>query len=135
MRNILLCFGVVLCLVVFGCSDNQCSGVEGIKGEPMLAHNVFFTLKDDSDVARADLVEACHKYLKDHPGVVFFAAGSLAEDMDREVNDRDFHVGLHVVFKSQEYQDRYQVAEKHLQFIEENKDNWAKVRVFDSVVR
>ncbi|MCK4999770.1 MAG: Dabb family protein [Anaerohalosphaera sp.] len=101
----------------------------------MLAHNVFFTLKDDSATAREELVEACHKYLKDHPGVVFFAAGSLAEELDREVNDRDFHVGLHVVFENQEYQGRYQVAEKHLQFIAENKDNWEKVRVFASVVR
>ena len=30
--------------------------------------------------------------------------------------------------------DRYQAAARHQQFIEENKANWLKVRVFDSLV-
>ncbi len=100
----------------------------------MLSHNVFFTLKDSSDHACEQLVAACHKYLKEHPGVVFFAAGTLNPDLDRPVNDRDFHVALHVVFDSRESHDAYQTVEAHLQFIDENKDNWASVRVFDSDV-
>jgi hypothetical protein len=97
-----------------------------------LAHIVFFTLKDASDDAKSALVEACHRNLKGHPGEVFFAAGTLAEELDRPVNDRDFHVALHVVFKDKASQDDYQVAARHLQFIEENKANWQTVRVFDS---
>lgn len=103
--------------------------------ETMLAHNVFFTLTDASVAARERLVESCHHHLKDHEGVVFFAAGTLTEDLAREVNDRDFHVGLHVVFASRRAHDDYQVSEKHKRFIEENKGNWARVRVFDSDVR
>ena len=108
----------------------------GQSGETkMLAHNVYFSLKDTSDAAKTALVDACHKYLRDHPGVAFFAAGTLAGDMNREVNDRGFDVALHIVFKSKADHDRYQVHEKHQKFIAENQANWARVRVFDSYVK
>jgi hypothetical protein len=100
----------------------------------MLSHNVFFTLKDTSDAAADQLVAACRKYLKDHPGVVFFAAGGLAPEFQRPVNDRGFQVALHVVFTDKAAHDVYQQAPAHLTFIEENKANWAQVRVFDSYV-
>lgn len=100
-----------------------------------LAHNVFFTLKEDTPQNRQRLVDACYKYLKDHPGVVYFGAGTLVEELDRPVNDRAFQVGLHVVFDSRQSHDRYQTAETHLKFIEENKSTWEKVRVFDTYVR
>ena len=98
-----------------------------------LAHNVYFTLHDPSDAARARLVEACRKYLAPHAGIVFFGAGTLAE-LCREVNDRDFDVALHIVFADQAAHDHYQTTPAHMQFIEENKANWKRVRVFDSVV-
>jgi len=100
--------------------------------EPLLVHNVYFTLKDDSVDAQQKLVAACNKYLTGHPGTVFFAAGPLACELKREVNDRDFHVGLLVVFENKAAHDQYQAHERHLKFIEENKPNWKKVRVFDS---
>ena len=102
--------------------------------EPLLAHNVYFKLHDSSDAARHKLVEACKKYLTPHPGIVFFACGVLAKDLQRDVNDRDFDVALHIVFKDKAAHDTYQDAERLKQFIEENKDNWKKVRVFDSYV-
>ena len=98
---------------------------------PMLVHNVYFSLKDKSPAARAKLVADCKKYLTDHPGTVFFAAGTIS-DLDRPVNDREFDVGLHVIFESRAAHDQYQTAERHLQFISENKPTWEKVRVFDS---
>lgn len=101
---------------------------------PMLAHNVYFSLHDSSPTAKKKLVEACKKYLSQHPGTVYFAAGILAADLAREVNDRDFDVALTVVFKDQAAHDAYQEAPAHKKFIEECKSNWKKVRVFDSVV-
>jgi alpha-L-fucosidase 2 len=98
----------------------------------MLAHTVFFTLKDNSPQAKQKLTEACNKYLSGHEGTVFFAAGTLAEDLQREVNQTDFDVSLHLVFKTREDHDRYQTHERHLAFIEENKENWSQVRVFDT---
>src|SRR5438105_1816560 len=100
--------------------------------EPMLAHCVYFTLKDQSASAQRELIDSCHKYLAGASGVHFFAVGTLA-DLDRQVNDRQFDVALHVIFKNRAAHDAYQTAPYHLQFIVENKGNWAKVRVFDSV--
>jgi hypothetical protein len=102
--------------------------------EPMLVHNVYFGLKDNSAAAKQKLVEACKKYLAKHPGTVFFAAGTLAAELDRPVNDRDFDVALHIVFKDKAAHDKYQDAPLHKQFITENQASWQKVRVFDSLV-
>lgn len=99
-----------------------------------LAHVVFFTLKDGSDANIQNLIAACYRYLKNHPGVVYFGAGSLAAEYARPVNDRDFHVCLNVVFDSRASHDVYQTAADHLKFIEENREGWAKVRVFDADV-
>jgi hypothetical protein len=100
----------------------------------MLAHIVYFTLHDGSDSKRKELVDACHKYLKTHPGVVFFAAGTLNPDLKRPVNQVDFDVALHVVFDTMESQNAYQVADLHLKFIAEQKENWKQVKVYDADV-
>ncbi|WP_435010012.1 Dabb family protein [Tundrisphaera lichenicola] len=100
----------------------------------MIAHNVFFKLTDDSEAARVRLIQACKTYLTGHPGLVFFAVGGVEPSLSRPVNDKDFDVALHMVFATLKDQDDYQVAPRHNQFIAENKENWAKVRVFDSTV-
>ena len=100
----------------------------------MLAHMVYFTLQDNSETARDQLVAACHEKLSGHDGEVFFAEGKLAAELNRPVNDREFDVALHVVFADMSAHDKYQAHPQHLQFIEDNKDNWKQVRVFDSVV-
>ena len=80
---------------------------------PLLVHNVFFALNDASQAAKTRLLDACRKYLTGHPGTVFFACGTLAKDLARPVNDRDFDVGLHIIFESQAAHDAYQVAPRH----------------------
>jgi hypothetical protein len=112
---------------------NETALAQAVEGT-LLSHDVYFTLKDNSGPAKAKLVAACKKYLSKHPGEVFFATGTRAEDLKREVNDQDFEVALHIVFESKAAQEKYQAAERHKLFIEENLDNWKKVRVFDSVV-
>ncbi|MCX7420573.1 MAG: Dabb family protein [Planctomycetia bacterium] len=100
-----------------------------------LAHNVYFNLSDASPAAQQKLIDASYKYLKGHPGEVYFSVGTLVPDLARPVNDRGFHVGLHVVFENRAAHDAYQAHPRHIQFINENKPNWASVRVFDSYVR
>lgn len=100
----------------------------------MLGHMVYFRLKDNSPAAIEAMLAACRKYLNGHPGTVFFGVGTLVPDLAREVNDRDFDVALQVVFADRAAHDAYQVHERHVKFIEENKPNWAKVRVFDADV-
>ncbi len=100
-----------------------------------IGHMVYFSLKDNSVEARQKLVAACKKYLTEHDGTVYFSAGVIADDFKRDVNDRDFDVALHLVFKDKAAHDKYQDHARHAKFIEENKDNWKKVRVFDTIVQ
>jgi hypothetical protein len=100
----------------------------------MLAHSVYFSLVDNSPAMIQAMVSACKKYLADHPGVIFFATGTLNGELTRPVNDVNFDVALHVVFDSNASHDAYQIAPLHQQFIQENKPNWKQVRVFDADV-
>ncbi|MET0555715.1 MAG: Dabb family protein [Vicinamibacteria bacterium] len=100
----------------------------------VLAHDVYFELKDDTPAARAALVAACKKYLTGHPGAVSFAAGTLVEEHARPVNDRAWDVALHIYFQDKASHDLYQEAARHKEFIAEQQGNWKTVRVFDSWV-
>jgi type II secretion system protein G len=100
----------------------------------MLAHDVYFSLKDNSPQAKERLIAACKKCLSGSPGIVWLAVGPLAEDLKREVNDQDFDVALHIVFKDKAAHDQYQKSEQHLKLIAENKESLKKIRVFDSYV-
>jgi hypothetical protein len=102
------------------------------KAVPQIGHMVFFTLKDTTPENTAKLVAACDKYLRDHDGVVYYSAGPRAKVFDRDVNDKDWDVALHLVFADKAAHDKYQDHPQHLKFIEENKAVWSKVRVFDS---
>jgi hypothetical protein len=99
-----------------------------------LAHMVYFSLKDNSPEACQKLVDACKKYLSKHEGEVYFSAGLRAKEFKREVNDQEFDVALNIVFASKAAHDKYQDHTRHIEFINENKANWKKVRVFDSMV-
>jgi heme-degrading monooxygenase HmoA len=101
----------------------------------MIAHNVYFTLNDNSAAAIEAMLAASDKHLTGHPGVVFFAIGTLVAELQRPVNDRDFDVALQVVFDSMAAHDQYQQSERHKAFLAERKGNWKKVRVFDAIVK
>jgi hypothetical protein len=101
--------------------------------DKLLVHDVYFSLHDRSTEARQRLIDACRKWLPNHPGIVFFACGALAEDLARDVNVRDWDVGLHILFKDQAAHDHYQDSEAHHAFIAENKASWKQARVFDTV--
>jgi hypothetical protein len=129
-RNTLILGGLLTVAAVVLASS---LGVGATKADgPQLAHMVYFKLKDSSPASRARLTAACKLFLSSHPGTLYFGTGTLAGDLALEVNDRDFDVSLHLVFVSKQAHDKYQEHPKHLKFIEENKDNWEKVRVFDS---
>ena len=98
-----------------------------------LTHSVFFTLSDSSEEKIQQLVDDAYKYLTTGEGVVSLHAGPRIADLDREVNDDQFHVALIVIFESREAHDVYQELPDHLTFIERNKGNWAGIRVFDAM--
>jgi hypothetical protein len=101
---------------------------------PMLVHNVFFTLFDNSSQACQKLVDSCKEHLSGHPGEVYFSAGMRCGSLTRPVNDQEFDVGLHIVFRTMADHDAYQQHPRHVKFIDANKPTWKKVRVFDSEV-
>jgi hypothetical protein len=100
--------------------------------ETMLAHHVYFVLKNNSPSAIEKLLAACRKYLTDHPGTVNFSLGTRASGLNRAVNDKDFDVCLCIVFASRAAHDQYQTHPHHIDFINENHLDWASVRVSDS---
>ena len=100
---------------------------------PRQAHSVFFTLKDRTPEARAEFVKSCQKYLTGHKGAVSVSFGTIAEDVvEPNVSVRDFDVSLLVVFENKEAGQKYLVSPRHKEFVEKNKEKFAKVRVFDS---
>jgi hypothetical protein len=99
-----------------------------------LAHNVYFTLRDNSPAAVEALLAACRKYLTVQKGIIFFACGTLEPELARAVNVRDFDVAVHLVFADRASHDAYQDDPMHVQFVTENKPNWTSVRVFDTLV-
>jgi hypothetical protein len=100
-----------------------------------VGHMVFFELKDKSPEAKKKLVEACKKYLKPQAGVLYFSSGERGEEFARDVNAKDWDVALHLVFKDKKALDVYAVDPQHLKFIEENKENWKSVKVYDSYLK
>ena len=101
----------------------------------MLAHSVYFSLHDASEQAKGKLTSACKQYLAHHPGVVFFAVGTRAEDFAWSISDLAFDVALQLVFRAKADHDRYQESPEHVRFIEENEANWKAVRAFDAYVQ
>lgn len=135
MKFRMLCALGFLTLII-GMHNTVLTGISDAAADKplMVSHDVFFSLKENTPENKKTLVEACHKYLKGHPGEAFFSAGVLAEDLKRPVNDLNFDVALHLVFNDKASQDKYQDAPRHLEFIEKNKSLWKSVRVFDSYV-
>jgi hypothetical protein len=93
---------------------------------------VFFTLKDHSSAAQQKFVASCQKYLSGHEGSVSFSVGTRAVDVKEPVSDMDFDVAVHVVFDGKASKERYLANPRHTKFVEENRESFAKVRVFDS---
>ena len=52
---------------------------------------------------------------------------------NRDVIDTSYSISWMLVFENKEDQDSYQVDPIHLKFVEECKDLWQKVVVYDSV--
>jgi hypothetical protein len=134
VRNILI--GFVLVGLVAAFALDAVARLAG-RAEPQLAHMVFFALKDHSNEARERFLASCQKYLAEHEGTVYFSVGTIAEDKDIQepVSVKDFDVALHVVFENKAAKAKYLASERHKQFVDENRDSFAGVRVFDSFLK
>ena len=43
---------------------------------PMVVHNVFFALNENTPATRQKLIDDCRKYLSGHTGVAYFSTGN-----------------------------------------------------------
>lgn len=60
--------------------------------------------------------------------------GPPASTEKRDVVDNSFHYALLMHFDDMAGQDVYQVDPIHLKFVEDHKDKWVKVIVYDNLV-
>jgi Stress responsive A/B Barrel Domain len=130
-RNTLILSGL-LAAVAIALAGSLSVGASKTGAGPQVAHMVYFKLKDSSGANRAKLAASCKLFLTGHDGTVSFGVGTLAGDLNGPFNDHDFDVSLHLVFVNKDALDKYHVSARHDKFLEENKETWEKVRVFDS---
>jgi hypothetical protein len=104
------------------------------KNSALLSHSVYFSLKEPSDEARQQLVAACKEHLSQHPGLVFFSAGTLCDEIKSGLNDREFDVVALMVFTDHAAFHAYADSAAHKKFVAENLTKFKGVRVFDADV-
>ncbi len=128
MKKIICTLLVIACYTI-SCDQNNTTMKTF---DPAFAHTVYFWFnnpdsQDDRDRFEASLRKFLNnsKYAKTN----FIGTPPRAT---REVVDGSFTYSLIVTFESAEAQQLYQEEEAHLVFIEECKDLWAKVIVYDS---
>lgn len=97
----------------------------------MFIHTVYFWMKPGaSDAQRRQLADDCRTYLAKIPTVRHLWAGQPAMT-PREVVDNTYGAGLTVVLDDAAGHDVYQIHELHKEFIARNKENWARVQIYD----
>ena len=103
--------------------------------EPQIGHMVYFALKEPTKENQDFFIAAGKKYLKDIEGIVYFSVGTRGEAFARDVNDKDWQVALHIVFKDKACHDKYSDHPRHKEFIADCLGKVAKVRVFDAEIK
>ena len=99
----------------------------------MFIHTVYFWLKPEATSAdREQLVGDCRSYLGKIRTVRHLWTGRPAMT-PRDVVDNSYAVGLTVVLDDSAGHDVYQTDPLHLEFIQRNKQRWARVQVYDFV--
>jgi hypothetical protein len=103
-------------------------------GGSKLVHAVFFTMRPGTPDSEVDaLIADAQQLLSRIPTVRRVDSGRRDPSFTRDVNDKDFTVGLVVYFDDKAGHDVYQDHDLHQQYVSKHKDHWATVRVFDFV--
>ncbi len=93
-------------------------------------HMVFFWLKPETDIL--SFQKETDKFVSSIPTIVQYHVGAPA-GTPREVVDNSYSVSLVVTFRSKEDQDAYQTDPIHLKYVDQNKDKWERVQIYDSL--
>jgi len=96
-------------------------------------HNVFFWLKNpDNAKERQAFEKGANELLNNCKYISSSHFGTPANTEKRSVVDASFTYNAVIIFDSKESHDSYQIDPLHKKFIEECKDLWNKVVVYDS---
>jgi putative CocE/NonD family hydrolase len=98
---------------------------------PLLVHDVYFQLREDTQANRRALREACHTLAR-LPGVVRLTTAEREEELARPGVSPDFDVSLEVVFADRAAHDAYQSSPEHQALLGEWAPRFARVNVFDA---
>lgn len=99
-----------------------------------LVHSVFFWLKEDlSKEDEAGFLNGLQT-LSSIETVNILHHGPTALTKSRDVVDQSFSYAAFFYFDDIEGQDAYQIDPIHLKFVEDHKDKWTKVIVYDSLL-
>ena len=129
MKKLICLFFLVMVMPsVLGQEKNQIK-----EFDTNFAHVVYIWLKNpDSESDRATFEASLNKFLKNSKFAKTNFVGTPPKAV-RDVVDDSFTYNLIVTFESAEAQEGYQNEQPHLTFIEECKDLWKKVVVYDAM--
>ena len=108
--------------------------MEAKSDETAFIHTVFFWMKEGvTEEQKADFVKNGLGKLAKAPTIykVYYGPPAMS---DRDVVDDSFDMAWVVHFKNAADQDAYQVEPIHLKFVEDYKDLWEKVQVYDNLL-
>lgn len=124
---------VTLILICVACATSFAQTKDTMKTfDPAFAHTVYFWFKNpDNEADRQKFETSLKTFLNNSKYAKTNFIGTPPPAI-RDVVDGSFTYSLIVTFESAEAQEGYQNEEAHLIFIEECKDLWEKVIVYDS---
>jgi len=104
--------------------------------DDVVAHTVYFGLKDPSQANIDKVVASCRKYATKHDGtILFFCGGRFDEQSDRPFVDKDFQVTQTMIFRNRAALEKYMKSDERQQFVAECRSLWSKIRVFQVSLR
>ena len=98
----------------------------------MMTHSVYFWLKEECTSEDREAFETGLKGLFAIDEIDSGSIGKPAGTPEREVTDHSFSYALMLSFKSVEDHNTYQEHPEHHRFVENCKDYWTRVVVYDS---
>ncbi|ADE53064.1 Stress responsive alpha-beta barrel domain protein [Coraliomargarita akajimensis DSM 45221] len=106
---------------------------QGESFSPNFTHVVYFWLKNPNNAADRERFEQSIKLFMQDSKYAQTRFVGVAPKASRDVVDDSFTYSLILSFESAEAQAKYQEEVAHLRFVEECKDLWEKVIVYDAI--
>jgi hypothetical protein len=98
----------------------------------MIIHSVFFWLKADLSEEQRAAFRAAVGSLREIPGARSLFLGTPALIPSRPVVDASYTYALSITFDDVAGHDAYQVHPTHRAFVDNNRDLWDRVQIYDA---